>query len=162
MKSEVTALLVVGALGLAGCFGETEQSAKTSTPKTAATKVQTKGKLAVSISGLEASGNDCNVRMKIHNDTGQKIRTFNMRNIEVHTQAGNVMVEYSDNYPLDVGATYTRGGIMVSGTSCKAITQIQVNETLCRYKVPMSEYERSNCVADVAYQSSRKIKFIQQ
>lgn len=166
MKFKITALLAAVSIILASCSDDKENAPKTPSvnkpmAKTASMRVQTQGKLVVSISDLKASGDDCNVRMAIYNGSRSKIQTFQMRKIQVSTSAGEVIVEHSNNYPVDIGKTYTRGGIMVYGTSCKAITQIHVTETLCRYKVPMSEYERSSCLADVVYQSTRKVRFTQ-
>jgi hypothetical protein len=127
----------------------------------AATNTDMRKKISAKIIELESDGKDCNVRMSFHNGTDKKVNTYQMRDIKVMTKVGVVKIEHSNSFRLKINKTYSRGGIMVYGTSCEEISEIHINKIICTYQVPNSQFDSRYCKDDVTYQGTDAVRLIQ-
>ncbi len=155
MKNLIAICILGASLALVSC-GESPQ--ETSTPG-AASEMSTSSKAGVHVNifGLEASGNDCIVNIKLNNKTGKNVRLFQITQYTALYKGGEHS-SHASHYKLKKGASTKRAGVMVEGAACKDVQEVRVDSLLCNFDRDPKTMMSKSCADTVVLKGSKQVK----
>jgi len=150
---------------LAACGGDKDTS---SSGSNAAFSGSTKGKVVYSVVNKKVvtKGNParpdqglyCSIGMRAENKTERDISLLQIMKFTAITAKGNVS-DHASNMRLDVGEVDEFGAaIGVDKIACEDIQKIIIEQVFCNNSGIMRGQPNAECVEDVVFQGSKKIK----
>ena len=162
MKNLLTILTLSTALVLAACGESKNSSADSASSDTKIRKTSSKKTgFLVTMTGLEASGNDCIAAIKLENKTGEYVRLFQFIKYTAVSKGGDYS-DHGSHYKLEDGEKTTRAGVLIANSACKDVQEIRVTEMLCEFKRDSKTMESRSCLGEVSMRGYKKVKLVTQ